>query len=83
MLTPVMWFVIFAAILLIAVVGLVLWALWMWRKVTALGAEAAELADHAATLAGLLEQIEIPDFSHPEPDDRPRGHVYVEHDRVG
>lgn len=75
MLTPVMWFAIFAGIALVAVAGLVVWAFWMWRKLTALGAEASALAGHAATLAGLLEQVKIPEFSDAEPVRRRRSDV--------
>lgn len=80
-----MWFAIFGAIALLAAAGLVVWALWMWRKITALGAAASELAGRAEELAGLVEQVRIPEFADPvsEPVRGQRFDVHVDPDRVG
>lgn len=54
------WVMVFVGIAVAGLVMLVLFAIWLWRKATALLGEVGVLLDRADELAALLDRIELP-----------------------
>lgn len=60
------WVLVFGGIALAGIVMIACFAVWLWRKATALLRETGVLMDRAGDLLSLLEQIEVPDRTMPD-----------------